>query len=54
MENLAPRRILCPTDFSAPADLALQYARIMADNFQAQLVVLYAESFEPPPYFTSD
>ncbi len=54
MENLAPRRILCPTDFSAPADLALQYARMMADNFQAQLVVLYAESFEPPPYFTSD
>jgi nucleotide-binding universal stress UspA family protein len=27
---------------------------MIADKFQAQLIVLYAEPFEPPPYFTSD
>jgi len=54
MEKLEPGRILCPTDFSDMADLALQYGRMIAENFQAHLIVLYAEPFEPPPYFTPD
>jgi nucleotide-binding universal stress UspA family protein len=54
MDKLQPERILCPTDFSDMAAFALQYAKVVAEGFQARLIVLYAETFEPPPYFTSD
>lgn len=54
MRELQPKVILCPTDFSEMATFALRYARIIAERFQARLVVLYAEAFEPPPYFTMD
>lgn len=54
MDKLQPERILCPTDFSDMATFALQYAKVMAESFQARLIVLYAETFEPPPYFTSN
>jgi nucleotide-binding universal stress UspA family protein len=54
MDKFQPKVVLCPTDFSDPATFALQYAKVMAGGFQARLVVLYAEAFEPPPYFTSD
>jgi len=53
METFQPKLILCPTDFSEPATLALYYGRHLADCFDARLVVLYADSFSPPPYFTS-
>jgi nucleotide-binding universal stress UspA family protein len=53
MELFQPKRILCPTDFSEPATLALHYGKHMANCFDARLVVLYADPFSPPPYFTS-
>jgi nucleotide-binding universal stress UspA family protein len=54
MIDSQPKVILCPTDFSEMASFALRYAQVMAEGFQARLVVLYAEAFDPPPYFTSD
>jgi nucleotide-binding universal stress UspA family protein len=54
MNRIEPKVILCPTDFSDPATFALRYAQFMAEGFQARLVVLYAEAFEPPPYFTAN
>ncbi len=54
MDKFEPQLILCPTDFSEMADHALRYAGVLAKGFQARLVVLYAETFEPPPYFTAD
>ncbi len=54
MEKPEPKQILCPTDFSETANLALQYAKVMAERFQSRLLVLYAEAYEPPPYFTAD
>jgi nucleotide-binding universal stress UspA family protein len=52
MEKLRPEVILCPTDFSEMASFALKYGKILAAGFGARLIVLYAESFMPPPYFT--
>ena len=54
MEELRPKQILCPIDFSEAANLALQYAKVMAERFQSRLLVLYADPYEPPPYFTAD
>ena len=53
MEAFQPKTILCPTDFSEPATLALRYGKHLADCFDARLVVLYADPFSPPPYFTA-
>ncbi len=53
MEAFQPKSILCPTDFSEPATLALRYGRHLADCFTARLTVLYADPFSPPPYFTA-
>ncbi len=53
MEPFQPKSILCPTDFSEPATLALRYAKQFSICFDAKLIVLYAESFTAPPYFTS-
>jgi nucleotide-binding universal stress UspA family protein len=53
MKRFQPKMILCPTDFSEMATFALQYAKDIATSFGGRLVVLYAESFIPPPYFTS-
>jgi hypothetical protein len=53
METFQPRLILCPTDFSEPATWALYYGKHLADCFGGRLVVLYADPFSPPPYFTS-
>jgi nucleotide-binding universal stress UspA family protein len=50
--TFAPRRILCPIDFSALSDLALKYAAAGARAYGATLTVLHAERFELPPYFT--
>ncbi len=41
-------RILVPTDFSEPAEHALQYASDLAKRAGASLTVLYADSFLPP------
>jgi nucleotide-binding universal stress UspA family protein len=39
--NALPKRILVPTDFSAPSHAALQYARSVAAGFGASLHVLH-------------
>jgi nucleotide-binding universal stress UspA family protein len=46
------RQILCPADFSNLSADALRYASMLARCGRARLVVAYAESFSPPPYFT--
>lgn len=51
-EAFAPRRILCPVDFSEHSTLALKYAAVGARAFGAELEVLQAIEFELPPYFT--
>jgi nucleotide-binding universal stress UspA family protein len=53
METFEPKFILCPTDYSELATLALRYGMRFANCFGAQLMVLYADPFSPPPYFTS-
>ena len=53
METFEPKFILCPTDFSELATLALRYGMRFANCFGARLMVLYADPFSPPPYFTS-
>jgi nucleotide-binding universal stress UspA family protein len=53
MERFPPKLVLCPVDFSELSSLALQYARKMAECWNARLVVLHAESFMPPPEFTA-
>lgn len=45
-------RILCPVDFSDLSRLALKYAAVGAKVHDAALVVLHAQRFEIPPYFT--
>ena len=46
------RQILAPVDFSDLSAHALRYASMLARCGNARLVVAYAESFSPPPYFT--
>jgi nucleotide-binding universal stress UspA family protein len=53
METFEPKFILCPTDFSELATLALRYGMRFANCFGSQLMVLYADPLSPPPYFTS-
>lgn len=53
MEKFHPQRILCPTDFSEMASLALQHASSLATCFSAELLVIYADPLLPPPYFTA-
>jgi nucleotide-binding universal stress UspA family protein len=53
VETFQPKVILCPTDFSELATLALRYGVRLANCFGARLMVLYSDPFSPPPYFTS-
>jgi nucleotide-binding universal stress UspA family protein len=48
------KRILAPTDFSELATRSLEYAVELAKRTGAELVVMYADPFRPPPHFTSD
>jgi nucleotide-binding universal stress UspA family protein len=47
-----PQLVLCPTDFSEMATLALKFAKMVSTGFEARMIVLFADHFEPPPYFT--
>ncbi len=47
-----PKHILSPVDFSDLSALALRYAEALSRCSGARLTVLYASSFEAPPYFT--
>lgn len=52
MQLITPSRILAPVDFSDLATYALRYAAAIAQRSGAQLTVLYADTFLPPPHFT--
>jgi nucleotide-binding universal stress UspA family protein len=47
-----PKLVLCPTDFSGMATLALKFGKMISTGFEARMLVLFADHFEPPPYFT--
>lgn len=44
--------ILCPVDFSDISANALRQASVLAECMDSRLTVVYASSFEAPPYFT--
>lgn len=46
--------ILVPTDFSELATRALRHAGAIALHSGAEIAVLYADTFLPPPHFTSE
>jgi universal stress protein A len=48
------RRILCPTDFSEPALVALKRAEELARHFSAELIVAHAIPDVPGPHAYSD
>jgi universal stress protein A len=48
------RKILCPTDFSDPALVALQRAEELARHFAAELLVLHVIPEVPGPHAYSD
>lgn len=52
MERFNDAVILCPTDFSDHAAYALRFAASLAESAGGTLIVLYADPFLPPPYFT--
>ncbi|HSC26618.1 MAG TPA: universal stress protein [Vicinamibacterales bacterium] len=54
MWTYPPRRILVPVDFREASARALQLAGSLARTFDAPVLALHAETFEAPPYFTSD
>ena len=47
-----PRRLLVAIDFSDASGHAAALAGLIASAYDARLVALHAERFEPPPYFT--
>jgi len=49
-----PSTVLCAVDFSEESRLALKYAGIGAKLYGAKLIVLHAQRFELPAYFTPD
>ena len=53
MEKFQPKLVLCPTDFSEMGTLALKYGKMISAGFEARMLVLFADRFEPPPYFTA-
>jgi nucleotide-binding universal stress UspA family protein len=53
MARFSPARILCPIDFSEHSAAALRVAGGLARVFSAEVLVLHAQRFEAPVYFTS-
>lgn len=52
--SFEPKKILCPVDFSALSDLALNYAAAGAREYTATLIILHAQTFDLPRYFKKD
>ena len=50
---MAVQRILAATDFSALASAAVRHAAEIARNSNAELIILYADPFDPPAEFTA-
>lgn len=49
--SFLPRHILCPFDFSDLSGLALKYAAVAAQAFEATIHVIHAEPADLPRYF---
>jgi nucleotide-binding universal stress UspA family protein len=47
------KKILVATDFNELAATAMRFAGTLARQSGAELIVVYADTFEPPPEFTS-
>ena len=47
------KRILVPVDFNPLSSAALEYAAQLAARTRAELIVIYADTFEPPAEFTA-
>jgi len=52
MAELELKRILCPVDFSEHSTQALRFAGRLAEVYRAEVIVLHAQQFEFPIYFT--
>ncbi len=50
--SFAPQQVLCAVDFSELSTLALKYAATAARAYDARLLLLHAQRWELPPYFT--
>jgi len=48
MEKFQPKLVLCPTDFSEMATLALKFGKMISAGFEARMLVLFADRFDPP------
>lgn len=46
-------KILVPVDFNALSSAALEYAAALAARTGAELIIVYADTFEPPAEFTA-
>jgi nucleotide-binding universal stress UspA family protein len=53
MTEFAPKRILCPVDFSLVSPDVLAWAGLFGSKFGAHLDILHSSWIEPPVYFTS-
>lgn len=53
MAEFELKRIICPVDFSGHSTQALRFAGRLAEAFGAELIVLHAQQFEFPMYFTA-
>lgn len=53
MGDRGPSRILVPIDFSDVSSWALEYAASIALLAESELLVMYADPFEPPLHFTA-
>jgi nucleotide-binding universal stress UspA family protein len=52
MPSGAVKHIVCPVDFSEVSARALSYAAELSGCLNADLTVMYSDTFSPPPYFT--
>ena len=48
MDSFSPRRVLVPVDFTETSTVALAAARRLAGVYDADLLVLFADTFVPP------
>ncbi len=53
MNERAIRKIVVGTDFNELAVAALRFSGAIAERSGAELVVVYADTFDPPPEFTA-
>jgi nucleotide-binding universal stress UspA family protein len=53
LRRLSIANVLCPTDFSGPADNALERAVTIAEWFHAKLTVMHAIPYAPEPHRAS-